>query len=192
MSFVYDFEGEPRYYGMYYGFVTSNIDPEGLGRVRITIPGLVEPESAWAIPMSLGGSAQSGGWDVPKVGAAVGVMFHAGDIDEPIYFRGWYGRGETPTPVTEAGNEDAVNKIKCFESDRHLVVLDGVNNKVLIKDKNSGFLISMSEDKLELGGEGLQLPTHSVVLAGTPCQFTGAPHFVSGKTSLVVLAKDTK
>jgi hypothetical protein len=188
---IYDQEGEPRYYGFYLGFVVENVDPEKMGRVRVQIPGLLEPASNWAWPIAVGGgSAQNGGWDVPKKQAGVGVMFQGGDIDEPVYFLGWYGRGELPQPAKDASAEDAVNKIKCFESDRHLVVLDGVNNKVLIKDKNTGFLISMSEDKLELGGEGLQASLHSVVLGGTPCQFSGAPHFVSGKTSLVVLAKD--
>lgn len=188
---IYDHDGEPRYYGFYYAFVVENVDPEGLGRVRVTIPGLVEPASAWAIPIGFGGgSAQNGGWDVPKVGAGVGVMFHAGDIDEPVYFHGWYGRGQTPTPAKEASVEDAVNKIKCFESDRHLVVLDGAKEQVLIRDKKTGFLIRMAGDKLELGGEGLQPTLNGVVLAQTPCQFTGAPHVVAGKTSLVVLAKD--
>ncbi len=193
MSLVYDASGDPRRFGLYFGLVVDNVDPQKMGRVTITVPGLIEPASNWALPFGVaGGSPQNGGWNVPKVGASVGVMFHQGDVDEPIYLLGWNAQNELPTPAKEASAEDAANKIKCFESDRHLVVLDGVNNKVLIKDKSSGFLISMSEGKLELGGEGLQPTLHGVVLAQTPCQFTGAPHLVGGKTSLVVLAKDKK
>lgn len=193
MSFVYDVEGDPRYYGLYFGFVVENVDPEQMGRVTVTVPGLIEPESGWAWPIGMGGgSAQSGVWDVPKVGAGVGVMFHQGDPDEPVYLAGWYGKGEAPAPAKAASPEDAANKIKCFESDRHLVVLDGAKNQVLVKDKETGMLISMSGDKIELGGEGLSPAMHSLVLGSTPCQFSGAPHFASGKTSLAVLAKDVK
>jgi hypothetical protein len=50
-------------------------------------------------------------------------------------------------------------------------------------------VLSITAAKVELGGEGLQAPLDGVVRAETPCQFTKAPHFVSGKTSLTVMAK---
>ena len=34
--------------GMYVGYVTHRNDPEKLGRVRVCIPGVLEPHSAWA------------------------------------------------------------------------------------------------------------------------------------------------
>jgi hypothetical protein len=36
----------PRYTGLYIGQVVDRVDPECLGRVRVRIPGLVEPASA--------------------------------------------------------------------------------------------------------------------------------------------------
>lgn len=191
MSVVYDMDGEPRYYGLYYGFVVNNVDPLKMGRVTFTVPGLVEPESAWAWPFGMGGgSAQSGAWDVPKKGAGVGVFFHAGDIDEPVYFHGWYGRGEAPTPANEASPEDAANKIKCFESDRHLVVLDGSKNQVLVKDKSSGNVIVMKEDEILLGSESGLVPLQNgVVLASGVDSFTGATYGVLGSASKAVMAK---
>jgi hypothetical protein len=137
----------------------------------------------------LAGGPQNGKWDVPKVGTGVGVMFHAGDIDEPAYFLGWFGRGQIPTPAKDAGGADAVNKIKCFESDRHLVVLDGVNNRVLIKDKSTGNLINVTGDKIELGGENLT-PLQTGVLTGmSKDPFTGMDHWMLGNASNVVGAK---
>jgi hypothetical protein len=49
--------------------------------------------------------------------------------------------------------------------------------------------LTLRAAKIELGGPGLVPATDGVVRAATPCQFTGAPHFVSGGTSLVALAK---
>lgn len=190
MSLVYDQSGNPRYFGLYRGLVVDNVDPEKMGRVTIVIPGLVEPASNWAWPFAMGGgSSQNGGWDVPKKGASVGVFFHAGDIDEPNYVNGWYARNEAPSPVAGNSPENAANKIKCFESDDHLVVLDGVKGQVLIKDKKSGLLISMKDGKIELGGEGLVLPKDGLVHGTGTDPFTGMPYWMLGNSSAVVGGK---
>ncbi len=189
MSAIFDEEGNPRYFGFYRGFVVDNADPEKMGRVTVMVPGLLEPESGWAWPFAMGGPPQNGVWDVPKANAPVHVIFHQGDIDEPHWVHGWYARDHAPTPVLEASAADAVNHIKAFETDRHLVVLDSLKNQVLVKDKVSGTLIAMSGDKIELGGEGLTAEANGIVIASTPCQFSGSPHFVSGP-SRTVRAKD--
>ena len=43
---------DPRLFGLFIGYVTHRRDPEQLGRVRVCIPGLLEPHSAWAWPLS--------------------------------------------------------------------------------------------------------------------------------------------
>jgi hypothetical protein len=50
--------------------------------------------------------------------------------------------------------------------------------------------LTLHATTIALGGDGLTAPLDGVVRASTPCQFTGAPHFVGGKTSLAVLAKE--
>ncbi len=194
MSLVYDAHGDPRRFGLYFGLVVDNVDPEKMGRVTVTVPGLIEPASNWAWPFAIGGgSPQSGAWDVPKVGASVGVMFHQGDVDEPVYFQGWYGRGEAPSPAKEASAQDAANKIKCFESDRHLVVLDGRSGSesVVIKDKQTGNVISMTKDTVFLGDASLKniAGADGVVLGSGIDSFTGSTYGVLGSSSKVVLAK---
>jgi hypothetical protein len=49
--------------------------------------------------------------------------------------------------------------------------------------------LSLVASKIELGAEGLMPNEDGIVRAATPCQFTGAPHFVGGLTSLTVMAK---
>lgn len=39
---------DTRLLGMYVGYVTQRDDEERLGRVRVCIPGVLEPESTWA------------------------------------------------------------------------------------------------------------------------------------------------
>jgi hypothetical protein len=66
-------EVDPRILGMHLGYVTHRDDPEGLGRVRVCIPGLIEPHSDWAWPLgtSGGGSKDHGLFAVPELGAEV-------------------------------------------------------------------------------------------------------------------------
>lgn len=75
-------DGELRLDGLHVGEVVDREDPEGLGRVRVRIPGLVEPASAWAWPLGTlgGGSDRRGFFCVPEKGAEVGVLFHQGDV----------------------------------------------------------------------------------------------------------------
>ena len=74
---------DPRYTALYIGVVTNRKDPEGLGRVKVRIPGLIEPESDFALPLGTlgGGSDRRGLFAVPEVGAEVGILFNQGDVD---------------------------------------------------------------------------------------------------------------
>lgn len=187
---VYDAEGRPRQFGFYRGFVVNNADPEKVGRVTCRVPGLIEPESGWAWPMAMGGgSPQNGSWDVPKIGANIYVLFHQGDVDEPHYMHGWYGRGMPSDPVSGASASDAANKIKCFETDRHLVVLDGADGKVIIKDKESSTgVIVIEKDKITVGGERLMM-MQGALNGEAMDPFTNMPHWMLGNASKTVFLK---
>jgi hypothetical protein len=77
-----------RRFGLHIGYVTDRADPERLGRVRLCIPGLIEPQSAWAFPLggAGGGSKDTGFFAVPELGAEVGVFFVQGDVHAPPYY----------------------------------------------------------------------------------------------------------
>ncbi len=206
---LYNNDGEPIYLGHYFGVVVDNADTENLGRAKIQIAGLVEPSTGWAIPVGGGhssGAKGRGTFDAPPIGAAVLVGFHAGDIDRPYYFAGWHGQGEQFS-ITPAAPADAA-KLKIFESDRFLIVLNGIggSEEVLVKDKVSGDSVSMKPAQLkvtagtkvtvvcpeiELGAEGLapEFLTAGVVLASGIDTFTGLTYGALQNASTVVTAK---
>ena len=148
-------EDEVRYPGLYIGEVADRDDPEGLGRVRVRIPGLVEPSSAWAFPLGTlgGGSDRRGFFSVPEKGAEVGVLFHQGDVDQPYYLCGHWGKpdgqAEVPEPVRGLPKEEAP-QIRAFETNRFLFVFDDREGKeaLVVKDKTSG-------DQIEFDGAGM-------------------------------------
>jgi len=148
-------EDEVRYPGLYIGEVVDRDESEGLGRVRVRIPGLVEPASAWAFPLGTlgGGSDRRGFFSVPEKGAEVGVLFHQGDVDHPYYLCGHWGKpdgqAEVPEPARGLPKEEAP-QIRAFETRRFLFVFDDREGKeaLVVKDKTSG-------DQIEFDGVGM-------------------------------------
>lgn len=109
MSFDDDLERrDTRLYGMYLGFVVDRRDPEQLGRVRVRIPGVIEPASAWAFPLGTagGGARDHGLFAVPPDGAEVAVFFHQGDVDAPWYLSAHWGRPGGQSEVPEEARKD--------------------------------------------------------------------------------------
>jgi uncharacterized protein involved in type VI secretion and phage assembly len=147
---------DPRYTALYIGQVVDRTDPECLGRVRVRIPGLVEPASAWAFPLGTvgGGSDRRGFFAVPETGAEVGILFHQGDPDHPYYLCGGHwgkpgGATEVPEPARDLSPAETP-QVRAFETGRFLLVFDDRAGReaLVIKDKRSG-------DQLELDGAAM-------------------------------------
>lgn len=85
-------DGSP-IYGVWPAIVVDNNDPEKRGRIRVSIPGLIDDESNWALPRA-GGAPQFGANTVPPLGADVFVTFLSGRVDQPLWEPGPHGYGE--------------------------------------------------------------------------------------------------
>lgn len=107
---------DSRQLGMCVGYVTHRDDPEGLGRVRVCIPGLVEPHGPWAWPLGTvgGGTKDRGFFAVPEVGAEVAVFFNRGDLDAPYYLSAHWGRGEVPEEAKKSPPDNRVLATETF------------------------------------------------------------------------------
>lgn len=105
------------YLGVYDGVVIDNADPQLVGRVRVMIPGLIEPYSGWALPVGAPGSGSDayGLWCIPKIGSNVAVLFKEGDIDRPRYLAGPWGAPNdspaSPTFVRDLSPSEAVQMV---------------------------------------------------------------------------------
>lgn len=85
MSHPDEFESDiPPVSGLYWGIVTDNADPARLGRVRLTIPGLIEPQSGWVSCAMLASGTRRGFFALPGIGTTVVVGFILGDLEEPV------------------------------------------------------------------------------------------------------------
>jgi len=115
----------------------ANDDPQRLGRVQVTLPGLLEP-SGWVLPRGFGGVH----YDVPRTranykamtpsqdrpGDEVEIVFIGGDCDQPRYMRAHGGIPdgvvpEVPEPVKTMEPKDAP-LVKAHQFGNWLIVCD--------------------------------------------------------------------
>ncbi len=99
-------------YGVVIGVVTSNQDPEGLGRIKINFPWRGEKdESYWARVVSLMAGKERGIVFYPEVDDEVLVAFEHGDINHP-YILGALWNGKDKPPETNSDGKNNIRKIK--------------------------------------------------------------------------------
>lgn len=111
-------------FGLYSGTIINRTDPEGLGRIKVAVPGIIEPgnaeESPWAYPKG-GGSKKWGNNDVPPLNADVYIQFLSGDIAHPIWEPGWHGK-----PIVDGVQEtEAFPELKIQMCQYLVAVLSG-------------------------------------------------------------------
>ena len=112
---------DTRLFGMYVGHVTDRKDPDKLGRVRVCVPGLLEPHSAWAWPLGTvgGGSKNRGFFAVPEEGAEVALFFNQGDVDKPYFISAHWGKPNGESEVPEEAQKDSPdNRVLATETFR--------------------------------------------------------------------------
>ena len=152
-------QSDTKLLGMYVGYVTDRDDPLQLGRVRVVVPGLIEPASNWAWPLGTGGggSKNTGFFAVPEVGAEAALFFNFGDLDAPYYISANWGMpdGESEVPQ-EARKTPPDNHVIATENFR--IELDESEGEKKLKISS----LKTGEDHLIFDAED-----NTVTLSGT-------------------------
>jgi len=164
-------------YGLQYGVVTQNKDPDNLNRIKVKFPWLDNgdtDQSAWAQLMTPMAGSQFGFQAVPDVEDVVLVAFIAGDMSQPLVLGGVWSSTDTP-PET---NEDGKNNFRGYRSrsGHRLILDDSSKTKVVVSDKTGKMMIGVGN--FEKDGAG---PNVSEVF--TPP--------MSGKTGVAISSMDS-
>ncbi|HEX5705801.1 MAG TPA: phage baseplate assembly protein V [Pyrinomonadaceae bacterium] len=98
-----------RWYGVYPALVSDIKDPDGQGRVKVTLPWSPDTGGdqyeAWARLATLMGGNNRGSWFIPDVNDEVLVVFEGGDPRRPYVVGGlWNGKDSPPESMDGAGN----------------------------------------------------------------------------------------
>lgn len=98
-----------RWYGVYPALVNDIKDPDGQGRVKVTLPWSPDTGGrryeAWARVATLMGGNNRGSWFIPDVNDEVLIVFEGGDARRPYVVGGlWNGSDTPPESMDGAGN----------------------------------------------------------------------------------------
>jgi len=180
-------------FGVVIAVVTSNQDPEGLGRIKINFPWRGEKdESYWARIASPMAGNERGMVFYPEVDDEVLVAFEHGEINQP-YVIGALWNGKDKPPETNSDGKNNIRKIKSrsgheiiFNDERttkkekieihtkgkHKIVLDDSSGqeKIEIVDKTGSNKIKIDSMENSIDIESamkLKIKSNNVEIEGT-------------------------
>ena len=161
-----------RFYGKYRGIVFDNQDPQGMGRLRVTVPAVLgEEPSPWALPCAPFTGDNVGQFTVPEVDACVWVEFEGGMLDYPIWTGGWWRQGRTPE---DSGGDTGRPTLKVIRSANGLLLsMDDDAQVIELGDENGRNLL-----RIEVSGSQIvvEAATKAVVQAQQIELVQGAAH----------------
>jgi uncharacterized protein involved in type VI secretion and phage assembly len=100
-----------RWYGVYPAIVLDVRDPDGQGRVKVTLPWAPDTAGSryevWARLATMMGGSNRGSWFVPDVNDEVLIAFEGGDTRRPYVIGGlWNGSDAPPQSMDANGRND--------------------------------------------------------------------------------------
>jgi uncharacterized protein involved in type VI secretion and phage assembly len=158
-----------RWYGVYPALVSDVKDPDGQGRVKITLPWSPDTGNgkyeAWARLATMMGGKNRGSWFIPDRNDEVLVAFEAGDPRRPYVVGGlWNGSDKPPASMDDTGKNDkkvlrSRNGVKVTLDDTQgqesMILETPGGQKITLKDGPGSILITDSNNnsvKLEPQG----------------------------------------
>jgi len=143
-----------RYFGKYRGKVVDNNDFMRLGRIKVTVDGIVEGEGLWAWPCVPYAGPSVGFHCLPPTDALVWVEFEGGDPSFPIWTGCMWAMGELPAEVLTADT-------RLLRTEQAQIVINDLVGEVLVKNELNASLTLNLDVKTEAG-----LATHTVGAVG--------------------------
>jgi phage baseplate assembly protein V len=173
---------DQRFFGVTVGIVTNNKDPDGLGRVKATLPWMADQvETDWARVVTPMAGASRGVYFLPEVNDEVLVAFEHGDPGTPYVLGGlWNGKDKPPESNSDGKNDLRTVKSRSgslirftdTDGDAKIEIIDSsAKNTIVISTKGNSIAITASGDvtiqsnngKLKLTGNSVEITSASTV-----------------------------
>lgn len=167
-------------YGVYEATVTDVRDPEGLGRVRLSLSGRKVPglDRTWARLATLMAGDGRGTWFVPDKGDQVLVAFEAGDPRRPYVVGALWSATAKPPETMDALGENPRRviatrsgaRISIDDSARRIEVRDANGNSIVLEP--AGISIT-SYAKVKVAASTIELSAAMVTVDAGMSRFSG-------------------
>ena len=164
-----------RWYGAFPALVTDIKDPDGQGRVKITIPWSPDTGGGryetWARLATLMGGNNRGSWFIPDVNDEVLVIFEAGDPRRPYVLGGlWNGSDQPPDSMDGAGNN--YRKVLRSRNGVKVTLDDQDGQEKLILETPGGQKVTMKDgpgsvEIVDSNGNSIKMETSGITVTAS-------------------------
>ena len=113
-----------RFYGKYRGTVTDTLDPNQQGRVKVSVPAVLDTVELWAMPCVPYAGDGVGFYAIPASGTGVWVEFEGGDPSFPIWTGCFWGSGQLP--------DEPLESVKVWRTGSLTIRLDDTTGELLV------------------------------------------------------------
>jgi len=161
-----------RWFGVYPAVVTNIVDPDGQGRVQVTLPWSPDesgsPYQAWARLATLMGGNNRGSWFIPDTGDEVLVAFEGGDPRRPYTLGGlWNGSDQPPASMDGAGRN--FKKVLRSRNGVQITLDDTTGQEQLILQTPGGQMITLADGPGSIliqdsNGNSIRLDTSGITI----------------------------
>ena len=161
-----------RWYGVFPALVSDVRDPDGQGRVRVTLPWSPdtggEQYDVWARVATLMGGNNRGSWFIPDVNDEVLVVFEGGDPRRPYVVGGlWNGKDAPPETMDGAGNN--YRKVIRSRNGVKITLDDADGREQLILETPGGQRVTMKDgpgavEIVDGNGNSVKLETSGITI----------------------------
>ncbi|MDQ3896440.1 MAG: phage baseplate assembly protein V, partial [Actinomycetota bacterium] len=148
-------------------------DPDGLGRVRVSLPAVGDVETEWMQVVSVGAGSGKGLVSTPDVGDQVLVLLAHGDPAQGVVLGGLFGAGGAPDPGVEGG---AVRRHTWITAGGHRIGLDDSTHSIRVENAGGSY-VELLPERLVVHAAGdltLEAPGRTVRIAGMAVDFQQA------------------
>jgi uncharacterized protein involved in type VI secretion and phage assembly len=137
-----------RWPGAYPAVVVAIVDPDGQGRVQVSLPWSPDAGGAsylaWARMATMMGGANRGSWFIPDVGDEVLVVFEGGDPRRPYVVGGlWNGSDKPPESMDSGGHNN--KKVICSRNGVKVTLDDTDGTEQLVAETPGGQRLTLHD-----------------------------------------------
>ena len=135
-----------RFYGVVPAIVTKVKDPDGAGRIEISLPSVFGDSDyrCWARQATLFAGKDRGSWFLPDEGDEVLVAFEHGDPSRPYILGGlWNGRDTPPDTASQESKTD--KKILCSRNGVKITLDDSDGQEKLQLETPGGQKVTLKD-----------------------------------------------
>jgi uncharacterized protein involved in type VI secretion and phage assembly len=161
-----------RWYGVYPALVSDINDPDGQGRVKVTLPWSPDTGNGqydtWARLATLMAGNNRGSWFIPDVNDEVLIVFEGGDPRRPYVIGGLWNGSDAPPESMDGGGRNFLKVLRSRNGVK-ITLDDNDGQETLILETPGGQKVTLNDgpgmiEAVDSNGNSVKLETSGITV----------------------------